>query len=382
MKKRALLFAVLTGCGAAVHPDAGVEDAGVFVPTQTRPLGLNDLTWLLPLDPLDAVSPFPGAAELLPLGSFTRLTTAEPVVRTDLARLRLVAFRFDLCDRATTAPCAEDADAILRLVLQPVFPGPALADDIALHAFFPVPRAEVPAVVDELRGLAAQYGLARESALQVNTAFTTDADYRAKLGAFLSRYAKSTRLFRLTLFGQESEHAAIVWVFRGEEMQGGSLQPIPIADVNATSQEVLLFGGDSYLVTPLADAPPGFGRAVMETTFRNSSSAEQLESVRSLLAVDSPKLHTSATAQCVSCHLATTLLAPRSTDAGIDLIPLTERFTAPPFDLTPLGSQSARTRTLRALGYFGATALVSQRVVNETANVVGEVERRFPPAQP
>ena len=55
-----------------------------------------------------------------------------------------------------------------------------------------------------------------------------------------------------------------------------------------------------------------------------------------------------------------------------------ERFTSPDFDLTPLG-HSSRARTLRALGYFGVNPLVSQRVVNETAHVLGELEARFPP---
>ena len=55
-----------------------------------------------------------------------------------------------------------------------------------------------------------------------------------------------------------------------------------------------------------------------------------------------------------------------------------EVYRAPSFDLTPLGTQSARFRTLRALGYFVDTPLVAQRAVNETANVLDELERRYP----
>ncbi len=372
------LLVLLAACGSTPRPDAGTP----YVPTQSRQLGLNDVTFLLPLESLDAGSPFPAASALLPLASFTRLTTAEPVVTTSLDRLRLVAFRFDLCDRATPTPCADDADASLRLVLQPVFATPPLVEDIALHAVFPIPRVEVPAVVDELRALAAQQDVPRSAALTVNAAFLADRDYRAKLGAFVGRYARAEHLQRLTLFGQETQHAALVWIFRGEELGQGSLQPITIFGVDAGSQEVLLFGGDSYQVTPLADAPPGFSRAVMEPDFRNSSPGAQRESVQGLLAVDNPTLHTSQTAQCVSCHLSTTLLAPRATDAGLDVTALPERYTAAPFDLSPSGPQTARSRTLRALGYFGSTALVSQRVINETAHVLGEVEARFPPVQP
>ncbi len=279
-----------------------------------------------------AGSPFPPPADLIPFALFTRLTTAQPVVRTELSRLRVVGLRFDLCDRALPVPCAEDADGVFRLVLQPVFAAPPQVEDVAFHAFFPVPRAEVPVVVDELRALAALQDLPRGSALGVNTAFELSAGYRAKLGALVSRYAKSAKLFRTTLFGQETEHAAVVWVFRGEEVQGGVLQPITIPDVDAGTQEVLLFGGDSYMVTPLADAPAGFARVVMETSYRNATAAEQQESVRGLLVIDNPTRHTSNTVQCVSCHVATTLTGVRAADAGLALDAFPERYGSSLFE--------------------------------------------------
>ena len=378
MGRALLIVGLLAGCGSRSGVDAGATDASVFVPTQTRLLGLNDLTWLLPLESLDAGSPFPPPEELVPFASFDRLTNTMPVVRTDLSRLRVVAVRFDLCDRATPAPCAEDADGVFRLVLQPILGPPARVEDVALHAFFAVPRADVPLVVDELRALAVLQDVPRATALRVNTA---DAAYRQRLAALVARYAKSARLHRLTLFGQQTEHAAVVWTFRGEEKSGAALGPIEIPGIMSTAQEVLLFGGDSYQVTPLADAPPGFSRVVMVTSFRNSTAAQQRESVSSLVAVDNPLLHTASTVQCATCHLSTTLLTPRSVDAGIDVTSLGDRFISALFDLTPLGGQS-RSRTLRAFGYFGDAPLVSQRVINETANVLGELEQRFPAPQP
>lgn len=383
-----LVMVVVAGCGAPSGSDAGSDggsdagaaDASVFVPTERRPLGLNDVTYLLPLEQLDASTPFPPAQTIVPLGPFTRLTEAQPVVRTDLSRLRVLGVRVDACDRSNEQPCAAGSDGSLRLVLQPVFGAPPNVEDVTFHAFFPIPHAEMAEVVDTLRALGAMQNVARGAPLQVSTAFRTDATFRSRLGALVARYAQSPRLNRLTLFGQESERAAIVWVFRGEELQPSSttLGPITIPGITMQSQEVLLFGGDSYSVTPVADVPVGFARVTMETNFRNSSSAEQLESVRSLLAVDNPTLHTANSVQCVSCHVATTLVPPRSSDAGIDVTTLSERYTSATFDLTPLGS-TGRARTLRALGYFGSSPLVSQRVVNESANVVGQLEALYPP---
>jgi hypothetical protein len=369
----------LAGCGTPPVVDAGVDAGTVFVPTQTRLLGLNDVTFLLPLEALDAGSPFPPPEEVVPFSSFDRLTNLMPLVRTDLGRLRIVGVRFDLCDRAGPVPCAEDADGVFRLVLQPVFGVPPRVEDVALHAFFSVPRAEVPGVVDELRALAALLNVPRGAALQVNEG---DATYRQQLGALVGRYAKSARLHRLTLAGQESERASIVWIFRGEERSGAGFAPIQIPTVNEAQQEVVLFGGDSYLVTPLADVPVGFYRSVLETGFRNSTPAQQLESVKSLAAADNPLLNTSNTEQCATCHLSTTLLSPRAADAGVDVSTLPELYRSTLFDQAPLGSQNTRFRTVRALGYFADTPLVSQRVINETANVLGELEQRYPAAAP
>lgn len=372
------LVLVFSACATPSTPDASVEDAG-YVPTQTRLLGLNDVTVLLPLEALDAGTTFPTPVELIPFSTFDRLTSAMPRVVTDLGRLRVLGVRFDICDRAQPVPCEESADGVFRLVLQPVFGAPPRVEDVTFHAFYAVPRAEVPQVVDELRALAVLQDVPRGAALQVNTSAT----YRQGLGALVARYAKGTRLHRLTMFGQESDRAALIWIFRGEERASASapLAPIQIPGINQTSQEVLLFGGDSYTLTPVADFPAGFSRVVMDSTFRSSTPAEQLESVRSLLAVDNPTLHTANTVQCASCHLSTTVLAPRAADAGIDVTTLAERFSSSTFELTPLGNPAARFRTLRALGYFNDQPLISQRVVNETVLVLDELESRYPVAR-
>lgn len=388
MVRRALVGAVawsslglvaLAGCGAPSSADGGV-DAGVFVPTETRALGLNDVTWLLPLEPLDAGTPLPPPEALLPPAIVARLTTVPGDVVTELRRFRVVAIRFDACDRSTPGACPEDAPGVFRLVLQPMLVGGA-TEDIALHAFYPVPRAEVPRVVDRLRALAALQDVPVGSALRVNEAFRSNAAYRAGVGELLAPYATAARLIRLTLFGQLTQHAALIWVFRGQQLMGDTFVPIRIPDIDDTGQQVALSGGSSYDVTPLADAPPGFGLAIADTRFRAAGAAAQRQALEGLAAVDNPLLHTADTVHCVTCHVSTTVLEARAADAGVALDSLANRYTAPAFDLTPLGEPWLRFRTLRALGYLGTSPLVSHRVVHETANVVQDLEQRFPPAR-
>lgn len=370
----------LLACGAPSTPDGGgAPDAGGYVPTQRQALGLNDVTLFLPLEPLDAGSPFPRPAEMVPFYVFERVSTLPGDVLTDFARLRVVAVRFDACDRSAPGECPAGAPGVFRLVLQPVM-GDGAVEDVTFHAFYPVPPEEVWPVVDELRALAALAPLPVERALGVRTAFLEAPAYRAGVGALVSRYARAARLSRLTLFGQLTMRAALVWVFRGQQLEGGVMVPIRIPDIADTAQQVLLTGGTSYSVTPVADAPAGFRVSLDDISFRGTTPAAQREALEALGAVDNPALHTADTVQCVSCHVATTLLGPRAADAGVALDALASPYRNPRFDLTPLGDESLRFRTLRALGYLHRAPLVSQRVVNESAQVVDELERRFPAA--
>lgn len=381
MTRLALLGLVLVGCGAPMPmTDAGTPfDAGSYTPVESRRLGLNDATLLLPLAPLDAGSPFPAPELMIPRALFDRISTTPGDVVTDLARLRVVALRFDICDRATTAPCADTADGVLRLVLQPVF-NDGTAEDVAFHAFYPVPRNEVHQAVDTLRALARLQNVPLGSALRVNTAFGVDAEYTATLAGFVRRYAGAARLFRLTLFGQLTNRAALIWVFRGVEQRGGGFARIEIPGIQEIDQVSLLFSATEFQTMPQADAPRGFARAMSLRSFMGGTPLEQREALEALVASDNPTLNTADTIQCVTCHVSTTVLADRAAVAGVDVTTLTGRYTSPQFDLTPLGDEALRFRTLRALGYLRGTPLVAQRTVNETANVLGELEARYPPA--
>ncbi|MEW6435463.1 MAG: hypothetical protein AB1730_28535 [Myxococcota bacterium] len=373
---------VLTGLAACSGAGPGPEDGGVgegpYVPVESRPLGLNDVTVLLPLESVDAGTPLPGPEALIRYDLFDRLTTTPGDVLTDFDRLRVVAIRFDVCDRAQPGPCPPGADGSLRLVLQPLLRD-GHAEDVALHAFYPVPNAEVPELVDTLRALARLQDVPLSSPLKVNTAWKVNAEYTEKLAALVARYAAPAKLLRLTLFGQLTTNAALIWVFRGVEKQGAGFVRIDIPDVRAQDQQVLLFGGASFTATPIADAPAGFRRVMSESDFTAATPAQQREALESLTAADNPTVHTAQTVQCVTCHVSTTLLSQRAADAGIGLATLPTRYTST-FDLTPLGKDSVRPFTLRALGWLRDEPLVAHRTVHESANVIDEMEARFPPA--
>jgi hypothetical protein len=72
------------------------------------------------------------------------------------------------------------------------------------------------------------------------------------------------------------------------------------------------------------------------------------------------------------------VLNARALATAIDPLTLPGRYTSK-FDLSVAGGQSAATpRTIRALGYLGTQPMISQRVVNDTAQTLTEIDDRYP----
>lgn len=368
-------IAALAACTASEPRDSG------------HPLGMNDVTWLFPLPGLVSLAPRGDAPPLV-----TRGLVAGMALRGDLAPksgaafaiddFHVVALRFDLCERAAIRPCADGEDGRLRLVLQPVFTDAAGAlstHDIALHAFYPLPAADLAAVVAELRDLARIAATPLDAPLGVTTALAVPG-YADRLRTLVDRYARWDHLVRLTAFGQLARSAAFAWSFRGVDVAAdGALAAIAIPEIGASEQTVLVAGGDTvYQTEPLADAPAGFALALNGMQFATAAPADQRASLAALVAIENPTLHDTVNAQCASCHVATFLTARRAAVAGVDLDGLPGRFTSPyNTRIDNLGQRDGR--VLRALGYASELPVVSQRVANDTAQVLTEVDARFPP---
>ena len=71
-------------------------------------------------------------------------------------------------------------------------------------------------------------------------------------------------------------------------------------------------------------------------------------------------------------------MATRAPNFGIDPLTLPGRYTSK-FDLSTAGGKSAESQAIRALGYIARLPLISQRVVNDTAQTLTELEQRYPP---
>lgn len=373
----ALALAACGGGGSHAMPDAP------HVPGHA--LGMNDVSTLLPL-PVDPATPTLLAMtglvpEVVYLGLIDRIGPKNglPIAYDDF---QVVAVRVDLCERAVVGPCAPGEDGRLRLVLQPMYQdaaGATLAHDIGIHLFFRIPSGELAAVIAELRELAAVQDVPTAAPLGVSPA---PPAYLDGLRALVTRYAVQDQLVRATIIGQNKESAAFAWFFKGYDR--GTDGPydwdaITIPAVDETRESVLVAGGDTvYQTEPLADDPPGLALAINGGLFAGATADEQRGAIEALTAIDNPEVHDAVDTQCFACHVATFLTARRSEVAGLDPTTIAGRFTSP-YDTTVDTIAGTDPRVVRGFGWASSFPAISQRVANDTARTLAEIDARFPP---
>jgi hypothetical protein len=376
-----------TGSGGSIGGTGGGGAGGTIA---FYPLDMNDVTILAPL-PASSTTPVllsgsdlaDDGTALVPRVLFDRLaapdgTSVSPILNAaTYDRLQLVAVRFDLCDRHQPGPCPLAEDARMRLVFQPLGAN-GQADDAGFHAFYAIRNDEIAAAVTALRELA-MIAPPQTGALRVSPALSAadPAPYAAKVRAFVKRYGGDARIVRLTLNAQPQVFAQVRWSLSGVEKRGDVFADITIVDSTAISEAVILEGSPGYNVTPVADTPSGLRGAIVMTMFDAADATTKRAYLATLAAVENPLTHTAETVPCVACHVSTVVTAARSASAGIDPLTIPGRYTST-FDLSIAGGKSAETRVTRAFGYIGKQPMISQRVVNDTAQTLTEIEARYP----
>jgi hypothetical protein len=372
---------------------AGAPPPAVARPVQPAPaLGLDDVSILLPLPPDPEAPVLATAPALIDPAWFDALVTAHhdiapktggPVALDDF---HVVALRFDLCDRSVVGPCPTGVPGRLRLVLQPLYrvAGETFAHDVALHALYAIPDDELAAMVGELRALAALAGAPPDAPLGVSPAAAAgNAAYLARLRALMQRYARGDNLVRLTVIGQRADSAAFAWVFRGLDRHGAGFAPLVIPGIDAEQQAMQVAGGDTiYLTRPVVDAPAGFALAANGAEFAAASDDQRRAALAALAAIQNPALHGTEDTQCVGCHVSSYLTARRAATTGIAPASLAGWFAASR-ELRASSATERDPRVVRAFGWVARFPAISQRVANDTAQALAEIDARYPvPAPP
>jgi hypothetical protein len=241
-------------------------------------------------------------------------------------------------------------DLSLRLKLfQPIREDSA-AEDVGFHAFYSVPKAEIPAALHDLVALG-KLRTGPDEPLTISAPLSEgNTEYWEQLRAFVSAHGGETKLVRLTMNAQPIIFASVTWLFRGVERQGTTFENMTIAGTSETTQQVTLAGEGFFQISPVSDAPQGLALALDLLAFRYASAEERTMALEALVAIDNPLTRAPDNVACVGCHTSSVALAMRSADMGVDSQTLSGRFTTS-FDVSIAAGESATTdRSLRALG--------------------------------
>jgi hypothetical protein len=203
--------------------------------------------------------------------------------------------------------------------------------------------------------------------------------YADRLRALVREKALPSRLRRFTFLSQPSILSSIHWEMRGLDWDGAQWIDLAIPSVTASRQAATLVGTSSFELKPLVDTPAGLALATSSTGFAAASSAQRLAALSALAAIEHPMVSTADNVQCAACHVSTVSMHRRLAESGLSLADVAGRYTSS-YDLSIAAGKNAQSdRTLRIFGWLGRDAFIAQRVANDTAQALVEIEARYPP---
>ena len=422
-----LLASQLAACSGAPGGD-GSETTEAADSTKAPGAGaqMNDLSILYPLATtktqmkgyLTPASTAAGQA-LLPEALFDRVMGIAPAAGADdtndgtedteglvpgaspqmaYADMKVVGFRLDPCF-ANLGPVVDESTCQnqLRLIFQSVTltKGTPTAVDGAVHVFYSLTRPELTAAVNEV--IAAREANDSTSSdlgpLAVHPLVVKQGlggSMSTALNAIVLKYASSANIVRMTEFLAGNLDTA--WSFSGIDVVSGEATQMDIATLprGATNESFALGFGALLSVasfTPSTTAKDDMQILVNSTAAAAATPAAQKAAFEATLRIQNPTFDSPNTMDCASCHTAEAAqVVVGQGKLGFSPIGDPNAFVADPAFVsaadmkrtTPITATSAF--NLHAFSYSGESAMISQRVVNETAALVAYVNGTVLPA--
>ncbi len=337
-------------------------------------LGPNDISILLPLplnkDFSQLLSPkdMGSMGPLISLQTFSELPQLFPEQGNEISyenSMRAIALRVDPCFKDTFDPAIRCRHQI-RIVWQPLYPiaDELIARDAAVHTFYELSDSDWNSFLVKWKSFATQ----KSEPLQIHPEILQQGlkgPLWKNMKQQILRFCGEKNLTRIT--AMTVRVFSEMWDFVGFDIQANGLMPITIARVNQRQQEIHLsdrfrdefFGG--IFPTPRNQDTVFFRLIANSTKAAETFSEQDFQDIqKSIRNFENPKLHRPGTLDCVSCHIAQTAASwmeqklGRSMDENSSLL------------LRPKLSSNQ----LRSFGYFEKDAVISQRVRNETAEVL------------
>ena len=364
-------------------------------------LDLNDVSILMPLPPVNQWSQLLDGTRAGPKGPLLPLSYLKSLPQIlGLATneqiypiLHVVALRIDPCfsEGFTPSGCRPQ----IRMIWQPLAENDDTTTtfDASLHSFYELSRAEFGSLVQELSQLkAAQTSTIESQALSINPYLKLnglESPFAKKLFEIVLNHAGESNLSRIT-FMQLFLNGNI-WQFGGVDIshqKDGQTRlseiKIPGTDVtlqqfrnNAKPNPTYFSGGPSPI--PNLNAEFSFLLFDSRAISLPQSEKEISDAVRAAYRIENPNLNNPGTVDCVSCHTAQAAKVWALTHFESLNLPAknTDVIFNSDRNLNNISPSQDQTNNLRAFGYFLDQPISSQRTINESAEVVRQINLLF-----
>lgn len=350
---------------------------------------LNDVSYLMPLPAtvgddqlLGLEAPGNGGALLPPAFVEKIPVLAFGMNREETnAALRVIAVRIDPC---FPLPTPQSCQRQIRLVWQPIEMSrrnQVQTVDAALHSFYVLTDAEFKSLLKDIGSWKKKYKVKTDLVpLQVHPAWATEGDRSPALADFhnvVKKYAGVGNLTRVTAMVLRG--AGDMWAFAGFEVRNGDLEMAPVPRLNGRLSQAFInvavpadqFAGGGISPTPKGDDT--FNNIAAESVRLGEGTEELIrQEVKAAFRVENPKNFNPENMDCVSCHVAQPAIQwvlNKRPELKADQIWNSEIYKNAKYDLKNMSPELSNTQMIRGLGYFGRNMAISQRVINESAEV-------------
>lgn len=355
---------------------------------------LNDVSYLMPLPKKI------GADSLLSLKSAARggpllneaIVQRLPVLSPQLTReqvatsLRVMAVRIDPC---FPLPTPQSCQRQIRLVWQPLDldrRNQVTTIDAAVHSFYVLTDTEFTTLLRDLAEWKNAYAIKTNfMPLQIHPVWAAQGDSSPALADFqkiITKLAGLENLSRVTVMVLRG--AGDMWAFAGFEVKNGKMELIQIPRIDRMSQAFinLAVPSDHFTGGGILPQPTGvdtFSTITNESEHLDANSEDTIrKEIKAAFRIENPKNHNPENMDCVSCHVAQPAIhwaLNKKSHLKLDNLWSNEIYKNPKYDLTNVSSDLLNTQVIRGFGYFGRNMAISQRVINESAEVADQLNQ-------
>lgn len=350
---------------------------------------LNDVSILLPLPKAGEfsllLSPTSKSiqGELLPWSIYENLPQLIAGVdrRVTYPDLKVIAIRLDPCFRETGPT---ECQRQIRMVWQPVLASSSesITADAAVHTFYDLSPTEWTNLLQSIQPLTSDD---MNVSLDVHPRIRAEGlggEYWSRLREILLQFAGEKNLTRAT--SMSVNMMGSIWVFTGFDIEDGVMTRMQIPRQSKVVQGVLVdidnLSEMFIQVRPDLDAPASWLSLIANSkdSAINMKPEEIKEALRESLRLENPRLTNTANVDCASCHVAQTahfwgeIRFPKWNSKAE-----AESYKNQSVNLENRSLRRGFSNRLRAFGYFVDEPVISQRLINESAETLIAIQSVF-----